>query len=215
MRRIAGVPQRVVPPPDQFSRFDVRRVLVPERRGRHPEDEGFQGYVRGNGLLMGRHLPASDDAPRPSVNRTTEMNRKAIEHGVADTWHDAKQALDYSARTYYTKSGITFLQRTITVPEDVRVRGSHSLTIDRPGKIRITSYPAAVGLCREEFEKLKEAIPFEAEKPPNAPPTSGAPKQWFCRLDGASWKTGRARLIDFVRAVEGAWREHSHDKPAH
>ena len=197
-----------------------RMVAYLADRGIDLELLTFQGYVRGNGLLIARHLPTSDDAQRRSVrrarnlNRTTEVSRKATEHGVADAWHDAKQALDYSARTYYTKSGITYLQRAITLPDDVRVRGSHSLTIDKPGKIRITFYPAAVDLCREEFEKLQEAIPFEAEKPPNAPPTTGAPKQWYCRLDEASWQTARARLIDFVRAVESAWREHTHDETA-
>ncbi|MDE0002438.1 MAG: endonuclease NucS [Rhodospirillaceae bacterium] len=179
----------------------------------------FQGYVRGSTLLMARHLPTSDDSQRRSVrrvrdlNRETEVNRKAIENGVADTWLDAKKALDYSRRTYFTKSGITYLQRAITLPDDVRVRGSHSLTMDKPGEIRITLYPAAVDLCREEFERLKEAIPFESEKPPNAPPTSGAPKQWYCHLDEASWRASRARLIGFVRAVEAAWRKHAHDPP--
>ena len=89
----------------------------------------------------------------------------------------------------------------------MRVRGSHSVTIDEPGKIRITFYPAAVDLCHEEFEQLKDAIQFEAEKPPNAPKTRRAPNQWYCRLDERSWQRGRARLIDFVRAVEDAWRE--------
>ena len=111
-------------------------------------------------------------------------------------------------RLRYTKSGITHLHRTITLPDDVRVRGSHSVTIDEPGKIRITFYPAAVDLCHERFEKLKDAIPFEAEKPPNAPATRRAPNQWYCRLDEGSWHNGRARLIDFVRDVEDAWRKH-------
>ena len=60
-----------------------------------------------------------------------------------------------------------------------RVRGSHSVTIDEPGKIRITFYPAAVDLCHEEFERLKNTIPFETEKPPNAPAKRRAPNQWY------------------------------------
>ena len=50
--------------------------------------------------------------------------------------------------------------------------------------------------------------PFEAEKPPNAPATRRAPNQWYCRLDEGSWHNGKARLIDFVRDVEDAWRKH-------
>ncbi len=146
--------------------------------------------------------------PRPSTPRDRDVNQKAREHGVAEVWQDAKDALNYSVRTYFTKSGITYLQRTITLPDDVRVRGSHSVTIDEPGKIRITFYPGAVDLCHEHFPKLKEAIPFEAEKPPNAPATRRAPHQWYCRLNEASWQNGKVHLIDFARAMEDAWRKH-------
>ena len=170
----------------------------------------FHGYVHGDGMLLARQVRTSDDPHTSSANRpgARDLNRKAGEHGVAKVWQDAKVSLDYSVQTYYTKSGITYLHRTITLPDDVRVRGSHSVTIDEPGKIRITFYPAAVDLCHERFEKLKDAIPFEAEKPPNAPATRRAPNQWYCRLDEGSWHDGRARLIDFVRDVEDAWRKH-------
>lgn len=170
----------------------------------------FHGYVHGGGMLLARQVRAADD-PRPSSGkapRASDLNRKATEHGVAEMWKDARESLDYSVRTYYTKSGITYLQRTTTLPDDVRVRASHSVTIDEPGKIRITFYPAAVDFCHKEFERLKDAIPFAAEKPPNVPATRRAPNQWYCRLDERSWQTGRGRLIKFVRAVEDAWREH-------
>ena len=170
----------------------------------------FHGYMHGGGMLLARQVRAADD-PRPSSGsppRAPDLNRKATEHGVAEIWKDARQSLDYSVRTYYTKSGITYLQRTTTLPDDVRVRGSHSVTIDEPGTIRVTFYPAAVDLCHEEFEQLKDAIPFEPEKPPNAPATRRAPNQWYCHLDERAWRSGRAQLIEFVRAVEDAWRAH-------
>ena len=172
----------------------------------------FHGYVHGDGMLLARQVRTADD-PHTSFTdlpRARDLDRKASDHEVAEVWQDAKASLDYSVRTYYTKSGITYLQRTITLPDDVRVRGSHSVTIDEPGKIRITFYPAAVDLCHERFEKLKDAIPFETEKPPNAPATRRAPNQWYCRLDEGSWHNGRARLIDFVRDVGDAWRKHKH-----
>ena len=168
----------------------------------------YSGYVHGDGLLLARQVRTADDPRMLPTPRGRDLRQKASEHAVAEVWQDAKESLDYSTRTYYTKSGITYLQRTITLPDDVRVRGSHSVTIDEPGKIRITLYPAAVDLCHERFEKLKDAIPFEAEKPPNAPATRRAPNQWYCRLDEGSWHNGRARLIDFVRDVEDAWRKH-------
>ncbi len=170
----------------------------------------LHGYVHGGGMLLAKQARATDD-PRPSPvgpPRAPDLNRKAIEHGVADIWKDARQSLDYSVRTYYTKFGITYLQRNTTLPEDVGVRGSHSVTIDEPGTIRVTFYPAAVDLCHEEFEQLKDEIPFEAEKPPNAPATRRAPNQWYCRLDEQAWQNSRADLIEFARAVEDAWRAH-------
>ena len=170
----------------------------------------FHGYVHGGGMLLARQVRAADD-PRPSSGkppRASDLKRKAAEHGVEEMWKDARESLDYSVRTYYTKSGITYLQRTTTLPDNVRVRASHSVTIDEPEKIRITFYPAAVDFCHKEFEQLKDSIPFAAEKPPNVPATRRVPSQWYSRLDEPSWQSGRGRLIAFVRAVEDAWREH-------
>ena len=170
----------------------------------------FHGYMHGDSMLLARQVRTAEDthvvpSVRPGVG---DLNRKASEHGVAEIWQDARASLDYSVRTYYTKSGITYLQPTITVPDDVRVRGSHSVTIDEPGAVRLTLYPAAVDLCHEHFEKLKGEIPFEAEKPPNAPATRRAPNQWYCRLDAQLWQDHKARLIGFVRDVEDVWRKH-------
>ena len=169
----------------------------------------FHGYMHGDSMLLARQVRTAEDPQKPprAGPSSSDLNRKASEYGVAEVWQDAKASLDYSIRTYYTKSGITYLQRTITLPDDVRVRGSHSVAIDEPGKIRITFYPAAVDLCHEHFEKLKDAIPFEAEKPPNAPATRRAPNQWYCRLDEGSWHKGKARFVEFVRYVEDAWRK--------
>ena len=168
----------------------------------------FHGYVHGGGMLLAKQVRLADD-PRPTgAPRLSDLNRKATEHGVAQIWKDARKSLDYSVRTYYTKSGITYLQRNTTLPDNVGVRGSHSVTIDEPGAIRVTLYPAAVDLCHEEFEQLKEKIPFEAERPPNAPATRRAPDQWYCRLDEGKWQASKAALVEFVRAVEDAWRTH-------
>ena len=95
----------------------------------------FHGYVQGDGMLLARQVRTANQllpAP-PNPPRDRDLNRKAIEHGVAKVWQDARKSLDYSVRTYYTKSGITYLQRTITLPDDVRVRGLHSVTIDEAG----------------------------------------------------------------------------------
>ena len=176
----------------------------------------FHGYVSGDGMLLARQVRTAGDPHTSStrgvrnVNRKVDLDRTAREQGVADVWQDAKESLDCSLRASYTKSGVTYKQRKITLSDDVRVGSSHSVTIDEAGKIRITLYPAAIELCHKRFEKLKEAISFEAEKPPNVPATGRAPHQWYCRLDEGSWHKGKALLIDFVRAVEDAWRKHEH-----
>lgn len=192
-----------------------RMVAYLADRGIDIELLTFHGYVHGEALLLARQVRARNDGRtrpvRASVHLRADVNRKAAEHGVADMWRDARDSLDYSIRTYYTKSGITYLQRTITLPDDVRVRGSHSVTVDEAGKIRVTFYPAAVDLGQERFEELKEAISFQNEKPPNAPATRRAPHQWYCRLDEESWQAGRNRLVEFVRAVEDVWRKHEHE----
>ena len=172
----------------------------------------FHGYTLGDSMLLARQVRTGEDAHvsldgRPSANT---LNRKASEFGVAEIWQDAKASLDYGIGKYYTKSGITFLQRTITLPDDVRVRGSHSVSIDGSGKIRITFYPAAVDLGRERLDDLKKVISFKEEKPPNAPATSSAPKQLYCHLDEDSWHKGKTHLIEFARHVEDAWRDREH-----
>ena len=192
-----------------------RMVAYLADRGIEIEFLTFHGYVHGDGMLLARQVRTREDRHTPArqvrnLNRKADLNRKATEYGVADVWRDARDSLDYSIRAYYTKSGITYLQRTITLPDDVRVRGSHSVTIDEPGKIRVTFYPAAVDLCHERFEKLREAVSFKSEKPPNAPATLRAPHQWYCRLDEGSWQAAKDHLVEFVRAVEDAWRKHEH-----
>ena len=104
----------------------------------------FHGDVHDQEMLLARQVRAADDTRTSSAGPPTasDLNRRATEHGVAAIWQDARESLDYSVRTYYTKAGITCLQRTTTLPDGVRVRGSHCVTIGEPGGIRITFYPA-------------------------------------------------------------------------
>ena len=78
-------------------------------------------------------------------------------------------------------------------PYGVRVRGSHCVTIGAAGEIRITFHTAAVDLCYEEFEQLKDAIPFEGGEPPNAPGTRRAASLWYCGWGGVGEEGGNGR----------------------
>ena len=152
----------------------------------------FHGYVHAHEILLARQVRAADDTRTSSAGPPTasDLKRKATEHGVAAIWQDARESLDYCVRTYYTKAGITCLQRTTTLPDGVRVRGSDCVTIGKPGEIWITFHPAAVDLCHKEFEQLKRAIPFEGGKPPNAAATRRAPDQWYYRVGGWGGEEG-------------------------
>ena len=96
----------------------------------------FHGYVHDQEMLLARQVRAADDTRTSSAGPPTasDLKRKATERGVAAIRQDARESLDYSVRTYYTKPGITCLQRTTTLPDGVRVRGSHCVTIGEPGK---------------------------------------------------------------------------------
>ena len=91
-------------------------------------------------MLLARQVRAADDTRTTSAGppSASDLKRKATEHGVAAIWRDARESLDYSVRAYHTKAGITYLQRTTTLPDGVRVRGSHCVTIGEAGQIRAT-----------------------------------------------------------------------------
>ena len=96
----------------------------------------YHGYVHDQEMLLARQVRAADDTRASSAGPpgARDLNRKATERGVAAIWQDARESLDYCVRTYYTKAGITYLQRPTTLADGVRVRGSHSATIGEPGE---------------------------------------------------------------------------------
>ncbi len=170
----------------------------------------FHGYAHDDAILLARQ---ADDPSRPLGKDTTpgaieqQLKHKAIEYGVANLWQGVKKSLGYSVGSYYKKSGITYLQRTITLPDNAPVRASHSVTLEEIGKIRITFYPGSVDLCHKPFENLKDAIPFESEPPRNAYATRRVREQWFCRLDEESWRNHKEHLIEFVQTMEKAFAD--------
>lgn len=172
----------------------------------------FHGYARGDAMLLARQVQTADDTPSRSRSRVSnqkaveqEVHRKAEEYEVVNLLQDARESLDYSVNSYYTKSGITYLQRTIILPDDVHVRTSHSIKVDSPRKIRIIFSPGTVDLCNEDFEQLTKAIPLEAEPPRNVSATRRIRKQWFCLLDEESWQNHKERLVDFAQTMEKAF----------
>ena len=179
----------------------------------------FHGYQCGDKTLLARQVEqaeAGDIGPKPRRQRDEERRRRhgelAQELGIANLWKGAVKALSIASDGSATKLGITFYLPKITMPDNVIVYGSHSVVIDETHrKIRVTFYPASVHLCRDEFEKEKEAIPFQFEKPPNAPTTSEVSEQWYCLLDEKSWEAHKGSIIALATKVHDTWQEKRRD----
>ncbi len=167
----------------------------------------FHGYAQDDTILLARQ---ADDPPPPPPNGESNREivlRKAAEYEVTNLFNGASKALDYSVGSYYTKSGITYCQRTIILPENVHVRASHFITLNEHGKVQIIFPPGTVDLCYEHFEQLKNAIPFETKPAIHVYATERVREQWFCRLDEESWQKHKQDLIEFVQVMEKAFAD--------
>ena len=182
----------------------------------------FWGFRCGDDMLLARQLESSEEVQkggasgRAPVSRTEkdEIRRKDIEakvdeFGMRDWWSDAVSMLEReSKRSYRANLAITFYKRrSRTLSTGQKARGSHKIEIAGPGAIRIVFYPAAVELCEDEFEDLKEVIPFAVEPPPNAPITEKVSEQYFCRLDETGWQEHKDKIAALVREVDERWRK--------
>ena len=173
----------------------------------------FHGYDNEGKTLLARQLEGSETREAGSKPRTSSAERRrthverAGELGISGLWQDAVRALSVASDGYATKSGITFYLPKITLPDNVNVYGSHSVVIDHQRRvIRVTFYPAALHLCWDEFQEKKQRIPFQSEKPPNAPTTSNVSEQWYCLLDEQNWATYKQSIIELAADVHEAWQ---------
>ena len=182
----------------------------------------FVGYRCGDRMLLARQLEGRDAERRQAkqeqeVSRRTEirMNRrnaidsKVDEYGMRDWWGDAVAIFERDFRpSYRANLGITFYKhKARTLSTGVGAKGSHKIEIAELGVIRIVFLPAAVDLCMDEFEELKQVIPFDLEPPPNAPTTEQVAEQWSCRLDDGRWHEHKSSIERLVRLVDERWRE--------
>ena len=179
----------------------------------------FYGYKCGDKTLLARLVEGGVEVRdigsgrKPSQAELRSMlAERARELGMDSLWREAVAALSNPFDRTATQSGITFSLPGITLPgitppKKVNVYGSHSVVIDPPDRIRVTFYPAAVHVCRKEFEAKKEEIRFQLEKPPHAPPTEQVKEQWYCRLNRDGWSEHKEALTALVNEVHDAWRE--------
>ncbi len=186
----------------------------------------FLGFHHANQMLLARQLDHSDEHNPPtripraqkSAIRLDAIDRKVEEYGMRDWWPDAVAILGYNSRLEYNANlGITFKPRKWrTLSTGVQAYASHKIEIvePEPGVIRIVFLPAAVDLCLEEFEKLKQVTPFHLERNPHPPATDRVSEQWFCRLDESGWREHRESIARLVRLVDERWREAAEQPPS-
>lgn len=173
----------------------------------------FHGYRYADKMLLARQVERGIEVRGggPRGQKTDTEHRKALaerarELGIESLWTDAVNALSITDSGIARRWGITFFLSKITLPENVNVYGTHSLVIDPSGVMRVTFYPGAVDVCWERFNKKREAIPFEREEPPNAPPTRRVLEQWYVRLDTETWDRHKEELVSLARDVHAAWQ---------
>ena len=174
----------------------------------------FHGYRYGDRRLLARQVERGVERPdvgsrrkQTDAERRSALAERARELGIDDLWQDATKALSFASVGSPTMSGITFYLPRITLHDNVKVSGSHSVVIDPSGAIRVTFYPGAVDVCLEKFQDQRETIPFEFEKPRNAPTTSRVSEQWYCRLDKTTWEMHKEALTALANDVHAAWQE--------
>ena len=185
----------------------------------------FHGYEHEGTTFLARQVERRDrldpNGPRPpSPQRSTgerllDLAKLAEERGTGELWRDALQALATPGSHQNPTSqpaGVTFYMSPLKLPEELvqakEAHGTHSVRlVGGSERIRITFYPTAVHLCLEQFNKAKEATPFQYEPPPNAPITKQVDKQWFCVLNLAEWKKHKEAITSLANAVNDAWLE--------
>ena len=182
----------------------------------------FLGYRYGDRMLLARQLESGDEARKhekqeqsasqravTQANRSDTIDAKVREYGMQDWWQDAVGVLELNSKaSYKARLGITFRKhRKRTLSTGARAAGSHKIEVVEQGVARAIFFPAAVELCLDEFERLRQVIPFDLEAPSNAPETEQVSQQWCCRLDERQWQEHRDRIASLVRMVDERWRQ--------
>ena len=174
----------------------------------------FRGYKYGDRTLLARQVEGGVETPNigpgrrlSEAERRKALDERARELGMDGLWQNAVKALSVAFSDTATNSGITFYLPRITLPENVNVYCTHSVVIDSSGVMRVTFFPGAVDVCLEKFQEKRETIPFEFERPPNAPTTKRVSEQWYCRLDKEKWEENKEALTELANDVLDAWQE--------
>lgn len=182
----------------------------------------FVGFQHGNRMLLARQLESGDEARKQEQQeqnathrearrekRRNDIDAKIREYGMVDLWLAAISVLERNSKLLYrNRLAITFSKyRRRRLSTGVQAAGSHKIEIVQPGVVRVIFLPAAVELCLEEFEGMKQVISFDLEAPGRAPKTDRVSHQWSCLLDERRWQKHRDRIAELVRLVDEGWNK--------
>ena len=180
----------------------------------------FLGFRLGDRMLLARQLESGDEARkqgrrarnasrRAAESRREDIESKVDEYGMRDWWQDAVDVLRLNSRdAYRAKMMITFDKyKKRTLSTGVLATASHTIKIVEPGVALLTFLPPAVDLCLGEFERLRQAIPFNLEPPGRWFTTEHVKELWSCRLDESQWREHRESIAELVGLVDERWRE--------
>ncbi len=181
----------------------------------------FHGFTHAGTTILARNLEG-EDHPHPPRTRTRQANpmqklrtldEMAVSLGVTSVWDSAKENLDTLDSSYPKKNGITFhSNKHLPLGGRRKNRSSHTLTLEPSsdngpnGRIRVTFFPAAVHLCRDDFTEADEALRFEKKPAFSTQVTGEVDKAWSCSLGEEDWNQHRHLLVSLCEKVAAAWK---------
>ena len=177
----------------------------------------FSAYVREGRTLLARQvheietgteLPSSRYARREK--RRANLDERARTLGIGDFW---QKVIDDFTRVHRREpspraNGYTFYQQNaLRLPGLVgghRAGASHTVRLDKDGKIRVTFFPIAVHLCKALFDQID--IIFGQEEPADFQATDQVDMQYYCLFDEEEWnKQHKRALLNLASEINGEW----------
>lgn len=184
-----------------------RMVDFLARRGLDMALLTFYGFEIDKKTLLAKQV----DVPPPD-KPIQELDERAKALGIGDFWTDVTDNFrKIGPRSEVpTNDGLTFIYpQPLQLPGPdgggpVNVRSAYSVRLQKGGKIRISFFPAAIHVCKADFQN-HESIPFSKTPSANASPTQQASDVWFCVLNKPQWEKHEVALTNLASAVHRKW----------
>ena len=177
----------------------------------------FSAYLHEGRTLLARQVHEIETGTEPPSSRYAKrekrranLDERARTLGIGGFW---QEVIDDFTRLHRREpspraNGYTFYQQnSLKLPGLVgghRAGASHTVRLDKDGKIRVTFFPVAVHLCKALFEQV--GIAFETEEPANFQATDQIDMQYYCMFDEEEWnKQHKRALLNLVSEINSEW----------